>query len=708
MQFTNATPLTTAEVFVPLVSLGVLLAGIITFGFLAGHKGEVRAYWSVLFTTVVSFTAIVGDIGVLIAGGLEGRIGLALQFSRLQEVAVALFLGAIPLVVWSMLPRDSRLGRVAFRMVVVGGSSSLVIVFLAFAQPELFSSITRQLENSEMVVYSNSIGRGAHGILMGVRDGVLAGVLLLSLIVGLLAIHRRLIAGPDKLVVGALALGVTIGAAALYANLTGGYTGPLAELRISRVGAALKIFSVLAIGSYLLRFVQQSRRFDEINRELAHRGDRLAFLAYHNDSSQMPNRQAFIRDVDAMLAVTSDLDLPDSQDLAEAIICDLDSFSSIEDSYGVSFSEALLRTMGHRLEAVVFEMVGQVGTVYHIDGNRFACLLRGNVEPDQRLTLEHAIIHSMSAPARIADQEVFLSAALGQYTVRTDSGSSDGVLRRLNWALASASERRSNVGRYSPQIHLGMEANQRLVQRLRKAIRAEDFSIHYQPIIHRNGGALHCEALLRWDGVNTQQFISLAEKSGLIVPLTEFVIRSAVGELSRMQQTLPDLSVHINIPAQHIEQLGFPGILTHYASRHGVAPHHIGVEITETSILQGGSAVSDILNKLNSEGFDVAIDDFGTGYSSMSYLKELPAQRLKIDKSFVAGLPEDPDDRALVHSMITLAHDLRKEVIVEGVETRQQYDYLVSQGADYLQGYYFSRPMPVDSFLAAFAMSHTQ
>lgn len=706
MHLTNVDPLTTAEIFFPLVSLGVLLAGVITFGFLAGHKGEIRTYWSVLIATVISLTAVVGDIGVLVVGGLHGQTGLALQFSRLQEVAITLFLCAIPLVVWSVLPRDTRLGRFTLSVTLVGGSISLLIVFVAFVRPELFSSITRQLENSQMVIYSNSIGRGAHGVLMGVRDGLLAAMFFTSLVTGLIAVHHRLIAGPDKLIVVALAMGVVMGASALYANLTGGYSGPLAEFRVSRVSAALNIFSILAVGAYLLRFVRQSQKFDEINRELAHRGDRLAFLVYHNDGSQMPNRQAFIRDVDALVEVTNDLELPYDQILGEGIICDLDSFSSIEDSYGVSFSEALLRTMGHRLEAVVFEIIGESGTVYHIDGNRFVCLLRGNVEPDQRLTLEQSIIRTMSAPATIADQEVFLSAALGQYTIRIDSGDSDEVMRRLKRALASASERRSNVGRYSPQTHVDMEENQRLVQRLRKAIRAEDFSIHYQPIIHCDGGPVHCEALLRWDGVNTQQFISLAEKSGLIVPLTEFVIRSAVRDLARMQQTVPDISMHVNIPAQHIEQLGFPGILTHHASRHGVSPDHIGVEITETSVLRGDSSVSDILKELNSEGFDVAIDDFGTGYSSMSYLKEFPAQWLKIDQSFVRGLPDDPDDRALVNSMITLAHDLRKEVIVEGVETREQYDYLVSQDADYLQGYYFSRPLPLDSFLEKFAVSN--
>ncbi|MFO8063193.1 MAG: putative bifunctional diguanylate cyclase/phosphodiesterase [Spirochaetota bacterium] len=704
MELTDVEPLSLTEVFFPLVSLGVLFAGVVAFGFLATHKREVRAYWSVLIVTAVSLLSIVGDIGALVAGGLHHRIGLALQFSRLQEVAVALLLGAVPSVVWSVLPKHSRYGRFALTVTIAGSSAALLIVFFAFAKPELFSSVTRQLQNSGAVIYSSDVGRGAHGVLMRVRDVLLAAVFVASLIIGLAAGYHRVITGPDRLIVAGITIGVLVGAGALYANVTGSYLGVFAELRFSRVGAAQTLFALLAIGAYVGRFLRQSRRLDETNHELVHRRDRLAFLAYHNESTQMPNRQALVRDVEELLADVRDLELPHDDILGEAIICDLDSFSSIEDSYGLTFSEALLRTMGHRLEALVTEMTGDTGTVYHIDGNRFACLLRGSVEPDTRLALEHAMIHEISAPATITDQEVFLSAALGQYTIRADAADSDEVLRRLKRALAAASERRSNVGRYSPETHLGMEENQRLVQQLRKAIRAEDFSIHYQPIVHSDGAPMQCEALLRWEGVNTERFVALAEKSGLIVPLTEFVIRSAARDLARMHRTLPDISVHVNIPAHHIEQLGFPGILTHYASQHGLSPHHIGVEITETSVLRGGTTVADILTELTSQGFDVAIDDFGTGYSSMSYLKEFPARRLKIDRSFVNGLPGQSDDRALVHSMITLAHELRKEVVVEGVETREQRDYLLGEGADYLQGYYFSRPMPLSHFLASFSV----
>ena len=698
MHITGEIVVSMSQVFFPLVSLGVLIAGIVVFGLLASYKREVWAYWSVLIAVFVSLIYVLGDLGVLVAGVLESGDPVVLQFSRLQEVASALFLGAVPLVVWSVLPRDSRFGRFAVALAIVGVSAALFLVFVAFARPELFVQVTSEPHES-------IVGGSVRGVLLRVRDILLGVMLIASLVLGMTASYYREITGPNRLIVAGLIIGVILGAGALHFSMTGSYPGRLAGVRFSRVGAAVLIFSVLAISAYALRFVRQSITLDQLNAELLDQRDRLAFLVYHNESSRIPNRQALVRDVEELFADVDDLELAGDDILGESIICNLDRFNSIEDSYGRSFSEALLRTMGHRLQALVASMIGNAGTVYHIHGNRFACLVRGSMEPDVRLTLEHALIDEISAPVAIAEQEVFLSAALGQYTVRADSGNSDEVLSRLNRALASASERRSNVGRYSPQAQIGREENQRLVQELRKAIIAEDFRLHYQPIIHRAGGAMHCEALLRWKEVNTERFISIAEQSGLIVPLTEFVIRSALRDLAKMQETLPDISVHVNIPAHHIEQLGFPGILTHYASRYGLSPRHIGVEITETSVLRGGSRVSDILTDLSSQGFDVAIDDFGTGHSSMSYLKQLPAKRVKIDRSFVSGLPDTEEDRALVHSMITLAHNLGKEVVVEGVETQNQLDHLIDEEADYFQGYYFGHPLSLDAFLERFCVS---
>jgi EAL domain-containing protein (putative c-di-GMP-specific phosphodiesterase class I) len=254
-----------------------------------------------------------------------------------------------------------------------------------------------------------------------------------------------------------------------------------------------------------------------------------------------------------------------------------------------------------------------------------------------------------------------------------------------------------------------VEATQALVQDLRRAIREDDFEVHYQPIVDREGRVCSAEALIRWSRTDTGRFIALAEQSGLIVPITEFVVRTVCADLVRFRAVLPELSVHINISARHITQIGFPVALERCAAQWNLDVAALGVEITETSFLREDTEVAATLGRIRAAGFSVAIDDFGTGYSSLSYLKQIPASTLKIDQSFIRGLPDRHEDRALVDAVVTLAHDLGKRVIAEGVETAAQVEYLLETGIDCLQGYHFARPIPADRFadtVAAMPLTH--
>jgi EAL domain-containing protein (putative c-di-GMP-specific phosphodiesterase class I) len=318
-----------------------------------------------------------------------------------------------------------------------------------------------------------------------------------------------------------------------------------------------------------------------------------------------------------------------------------------------------------------------------------------------RSRLERMLIREIATPVSLEGQEVFLSGGLGHCPIEPDAGDAEEVLRRLKRGLAAGSQLGSRVGRYSPEMSEAIEASRKLVQDLRRAIRDDDFHVHYQPIVDREGRVCSCEALLRWDRADTERFIALAEQSGLIVPITEFVVHTVCVDLELIRQVSPGISVHINISARHITQIGFPEVLTAAVSRLGLEPSALAVEITETSFLKEESEVAAVLKGLNSAGFAVAIDDFGSGYSSMNYLKQIPAAAIKIDRSFVQGLPSGREDRALVDSMILLGHDLGKRVIAEGAETAEQARYLLDAGVDCLQGYHFARPMSREAFVNA-------
>lgn len=693
------------EVLFSVFSVGTLLTALITFGVLAFHKRNAHGYWSVFALLSLSVVAVGLHASVMIAGEYIGSTAIALQLNRIYELSTTAFAVVVPYAIWAVLPTASGF-RLAGRLLIgVGVCLTAFLVTIAFASPDLFVSITR--ESGAYVATSSGAGRGVRGALFRVRDAALAVLILSGLILGVAAIARRHITGIDSLIVGGLIVATLNGSSALYANFYGTYPGPLANLHFSRVGLSITLFTFLAMAAYVLRYIKQSRALNDANRELEQRKDRLTFLAYHNDLTKMPNKQALIRDIDALFAAKRGGGGSPEQPFADAFLCDLDSFGSVEDSYGFSFSVALLQCVGRRIVYQLTKNETSEATVYHIEGDRFAILIPCLLSAASQQKLEEVLIQKISTPIRVDGDEVFLSAAIGHYSIAPNAKSAEEVLRRLKRGLSAAAESGSRVGRYSPSMGANMEASQKLVQELRRAIRKEDFRVHYQPIVDREGRVCSCEALIRWHRADTEKFITLAEQSGLIVPITEFVVRTVCADLGYLRSVVPDISVHINISARHITQIGFPEVLEACAAAHGLEPSSIVVEITETSFLQENAEVTAILRGLAAVGFAVAIDDFGTGYSSMSYLKQIPATTLKIDRSFVRELPSRQEDRALVDAMISLGHDLGKRVVAEGVETPEQAVYLLEAGIDCLQGYHFARPVPRETFADSVASIYT-
>lgn len=694
------TPLTISEAFFPLFSLGTLGTGLCAFGLLAQDRKENRVYWGIFTLLVVSFLTSIGDMAVLTIGGIHSNIPLALQFSRFHEVSVTFFIVAIPLTVWTVLPEESAEATVMKALAIAGAVVVAIITIAAFAAPDLFVSITEQTVSLRHgVAYSSVLGRGEKGPLFVLRDGLLGLVLIITFVVSLVATARRRLTGSFRLIVLGVVVGILIGGTALIANFTGSYPGPLNDIPFSRVGLAITVFTLLSTAAYVLEYVQQSKVLDETIRELKHRRDRLSFLAYHNDLTQMANKQAFIHDLDRLL---------EEDRCIQAYLCDIDAFRQLQDSYGFHFSERLLRTIGKRVEHVATAWGGSTASAYHIDGDAFAVLLPTAFTEEQTRRFEQAFVEAVTDPVRIDDQEILMSTAVGHYaiagrsTVPSTPGSVDAetVLQRLRRTVTAAKGRHNAVRRYSSEVHDTIERSQRLVQEMRHAVRNRSFRIEYQPILDGGGDVVAAEALIRWDEAPPGLFIPLAEQSGLIVPITGFVVEQVIHDVATIRKTLPEITIHINISARHIVQLGLLDLLTRNLETWNVPSSAIGIEITETSFGYGEHAFTAIIQSLRSAGFHVAIDDFGTGYSSFSYLKQIPADCIKIDQSFVAGLPDSQEDSALVDSIIDLARRLDKTLVAEGIENAPQREYLIQRGVDFFQGFHFSRAVPLDRFMA--------
>jgi predicted signal transduction protein with EAL and GGDEF domain len=694
------------ELIFPLLALGVLTTGLLAFGLLAGGRDDGRMYWAVFVLLVVSILSVGFDLSVLILGGAAENEALAVQLSRLHEVVSTAYVVAIPLFLKSVLPTGLNTYPVVDVIFKAGLVILLAFVAFAFLSDSIFLLTTGQGGTGSINPYSTSAGRVGRGPLFPVRDAMIGLVILACLIIAIDATIRGRLEGSSLVTLSGLILGLAVGVMELYANFAGRFPFPFSVLPLSPVGVASTVFTVLASAAYVLQYGRQSRELERSNR-------RLEQVAFQSDQTELPNRKALIRDIDRLFdsfaTAGAESEEPRNEFLtgaaipfAEVFLCDLDSFGSVQDSYGSTFSERLLRRVASRLSAELARLPELDASLYHADGDRFAVLIPKYMTERERDELEKGIVEAISTPVEIEEgQEIFLSAGIGHCIFAPEAKDAETVIQRAKFALADPGSYANAVRRYSPRLHAHIEHDQLLVQELRKAVLSESFTLVYQPIVDAAGAVAAVEALVRSPVATPDVFIPLAEKSGLIVPITEMVIRQVAQDLPELIRRYPALSVHLNISARHIASLGFPASLQAHVTSAGLSAQNIGVEITETSLLQDADTISRILGSLREAGFSVSIDDFGTGYASMSYLKQIPAERLKIDGSFVRELPGSSEDVALVESMILLAQQLGKQIVAEGVETTDQRDYLINRGVDFLQGYLFARPMALAQLLTS-------
>jgi diguanylate cyclase (GGDEF)-like protein len=681
-----------AELFFLAFSLGALCIGLLTFGLLARDRRAHPYYWTVFVLLVASLVAIFFDTAVLIAGGIHENFPIAVQFSRLHEIATTAYIAVIPAFFSYTLP-PTRWQREASRIATIIGATFFgIVVIVGFTAPDLFISVTTQSSLENPTAYTNSFGRGAEGPLFFIRDALLGITLLFSLVVAITSARQRLITGPYLLIVVGIIIGVLFGLSAVYANFFGRYPGPLASLPFSRVGAGLTIFTMLSVAAYVLQYVDQARTLERTNLELQHRRNRLAFLAYHDDQTQMLNKQAFIRDVELLFLKKRDR-------TAVAYLCDVDDFRGVTDSYGFRETDGILRTIANRLDDLAGNGPGVDAKAYRIEGDRFVFVVFDSLPASRLDALERELLETLGRPIPVDDREIYLTFRVGRSTIDSATDGVEELLRRMQHAVGEARRNHATLHHSTESFTIPEQTSHQIAQDIRRAIRREEFSLYYQPIVDRRGRVVAAEALIRWERMRPDQFIPVAEESGMIVELTHRVVELLFADIAQLLSAIPRGTIFFNVSARHIDLVQLPALIRRNIERARIPAESIGIEITETSFHEGDSAVTNVLSELRSLGCSIAIDDFGTGYSSLSYLKHLPADRIKIDRIFVRDVPESRADSALVDSVAGLGRKLGMSIVAEGVETRKQYEYLVTREIAYFQGYFFSTPLSVSDFV---------
>ncbi len=421
---------------------------------------------------------------------------------------------------------------------------------------------------------------------------------------------------------------------------------------------------------------------------------RIAHMARHDALTDLPNRLLFReRLAEALAGVSRGTKLA-------VLYLDLDRFKAVNDTLGHPMGDELLKMVAARLRHCVRE----IDTVARVGGDEFAIIQTGIEEPLDTATLAQRIGEAVRAPYDLAGHAVVVDTSIGIAISPHDGTEPDGLLKAADMALYGAkADGRGTYRFFEPAMDMRMKARRELEIALRQALAAGQFELHYQPLVNVVDNRITgCEALLRWNHpergmIPPAEFIPVAEEIGLIVPLGEWVLRKACLDAASWPD---DIKVAVNLsPTQVINQNLVPIVVSALAAA-GLPARRLEVEITESVLMHNTETNTATLHRLRELGVHISMDDFGTGYSSLSYLRKFPFDKIKIDRSFISGLPGDNESIAIVRAVAGLATNLNMTATAEGVETAEQLEAIRALGCVEMQGYLFSRPVPLSQIMS--------
>ncbi|MFH1035794.1 MAG: PAS domain S-box protein [Pseudomonadota bacterium] len=427
--------------------------------------------------------------------------------------------------------------------------------------------------------------------------------------------------------------------------------------------------------------------------------ERIKHQAFHDALTGLPNRVLFKDRLGQAIAQAD----REGQRLAVAFL-DLDNFKRVNDSLGHQAGDLLLQETARRLKRCLRE----TDTVSRLGGDEFTMILREVNRPEDTLEAAGRILKALSQPFFIQGQELFVTTSMGITFFPDDAKDSESLLQNADMAMYRAKDQgRNNFQLFTPALNAEMQHRLRLESQLRQGLEQREFIAHYQPKVEvASGRVVGMEALVRWQRPGQElampgSFITLAEDTGLILPLGEMVLRLACRQTQAWRQAgHPYLCVSVNLSPRQFEQDNLVEMVEDILRETGLPSVCLELEITEGAMVKNVDKAIARLVGLASMGVRLALDDFGTGYSSLSYLKRFSLSALKIDQTFVRDLTRDANDAAIVQTVIAMGHALELQVVAEGVETKEQLDFLRANGCDEYQGYFFSRPLAPEDFLA--------
>ncbi|RJX30138.1 MAG: PAS domain S-box protein [Oxalobacter sp.] len=425
--------------------------------------------------------------------------------------------------------------------------------------------------------------------------------------------------------------------------------------------------------------------------------ERMEYLAYHDSLTGLPNRMLANDRLEQAIVHANRI-----KSRVAVMFLDLDDFKTINDTLGHSVGDIMLKAVAERLRLCVRES----DTVSRLGGDEFLVMLNdvSEIEAINRIAVN--MLDKVNKTYHVGEHDLTISTSIGIAVFPEDGSDRDTLLKNADMAMYNAKQSGRNTHRFFAEEMNDYVLEHLLIRNgLARALEKSEFQLHYQPLIELSTGKLvGAEALIRWRHpelgvVPPNRFIQVAEDSGMIIPIGNWVLQEACRQAMNWHRSgWPELVVSVNISAVQFRRGDLEQIVSSALREAGLESKYLELELTESILIQDVDKTLDVLRSLGQLGVHLSIDDFGTGYSSLAYLRRLPVDKLKIDRSFVRELTSRQDDAAIALSIITLAHSLRKRVVAEGVETVEQLRFLQQHGCNEMQGYLFSRPLPVEAF----------
>jgi diguanylate cyclase (GGDEF)-like protein/PAS domain S-box-containing protein len=423
-------------------------------------------------------------------------------------------------------------------------------------------------------------------------------------------------------------------------------------------------------------------------------------LAFHDALTSLPNRRLF-RDRLHQAVVAAERE----HSGFALMLLDLDHFKKINDTLGHNAGDELLVIVAERLGG----RLRKEDTLARMGGDEFALIATDIVQPKDAARVAEALQQALRAPLQLQGRELFLSTSVGITIYPNDADAVDNLVKNADIALYRAKDLgRDNFQFFTPAMNTAIMLRQDMENSMRCALERAEFVLLYQPQVNLASGRMHCvEALIRWRHpeqglIAPADFVPLAEETGMIVAIGDWVLRTACAQARAWQLAGMPMRVAVNLSPRQFKHGDLANQIENILRETGLDSQFLEIEMTEGMLLEDTAQTSATLDTLHRMGLQISIDDFGTGYSSLSYLKRLPLHILKIDQSFVRDIHTDPDDRSIVTAVIALAHSLHLSVVAEGVETAEQLAFLRALGCDTMQGYLFSPPVAPDEVLTMF------